>query len=140
MLPLLGRGTTLKVYELYKDIIRGCKFAQFAGRLESEAFPTDTSEHAQRPYDPNLFLADKKMSISLKLVTVGDGGVGKSCMFISYCKGHFPTAYVPTVFDNYCHDAVVDDKHVSLALWDTAGQVGLDRSFLNVHAVYCFWK
>lgn len=66
---------------------------------------------------------------SKKLVVVGDGGCGKTCLLIAYSQGVFPEKYVPTVFENYITHKVHPNsgKTVELALWDTAGQEEYDR-------------
>jgi len=61
-------------------------------------------------------------TVDRKLVVVGDGACGKTCLLIVKANGTFPTEYVPTVFENHVAYVDLPDTKVELALWDTAGQ------------------
>jgi len=65
--------------------------------------------------------------VSVKLVVVGDGAVGKTTLLMRYREDKFPQRYIPTVFENYYKQVVYKGVHVNLGLWDTAGQEEYDR-------------
>jgi small GTP-binding protein len=88
---------------------------------------------------------ENKMSVTeaIKLVVIGDGAVGKTCLLISYANNQFPEDYIPTVFDNYVVNLTAGDKNIELGLWDTAGQEEYDRlrplSYANANVfLVCF--
>lgn len=59
-----------------------------------------------------LFFRLAMAAIRKKLVIVGDGACGKTCLLIVFSKDQFPEVYVPTVFENYVADIEVDGKQV----------------------------
>ena len=63
---------------------------------------------------------------NIKLVTVGDSTVGKTCLLITYTSNKFPS-YIPSVCDDYTADLTVGGKSVYLELCDTATSEDLER-------------
>ena len=61
----------------------------------------------------------QKRPIYLKMVNVGFDGAGKTSMYSTFVRKKFLVDYIPTVFESYVGDFVIDKKSVSLAFWDT---------------------
>jgi len=65
----------------------------------------------------------QKACPSVKLVFLGDSGVGKSCIISKFSSGVVPTESLPTVGAAYYSKVVsVDQTKLELRIWDTAGQ------------------
>lgn len=80
------------------------------------------------PNYPLLPQVKKHANYNMKVVVVGDGGCGKTCLLVLYAQQEFPEVYVPTVFENYVTNVIApNNKVIELALWDTAGQEEYDR-------------
>ncbi|AAS51668.1 ADL252Wp [Eremothecium gossypii ATCC 10895] len=87
--------------------------------------------------------SSSKHPIERKIVILGDGACGKTSLLNVFTRGYFPKVYEPTVFENYIHDIFVDNQHITLSLWDTAGQEEFDRlrslSYSDTHTIMlCF--
>lgn len=74
-------------------------------------------------------------AIRKKLVIVGDGACGKTCLLIVFSKDQFPEVYVPTVFENYVADIEVDGKQVRVSFWNSQGELAFIHSSTEISAV-----
>jgi len=62
------------------------------------------------------------MSSIYRVVLVGEGGVGKSCLTIQFISEKFVEEYDPTMEDSYRKQVTVDSEECILDIFDTAGQ------------------
>jgi len=62
------------------------------------------------------------MSAVYRVVLVGIGGVGKSCLTIQFIADRFVEDYDPTLEDSYRKQVTVDSEECLLDIFDTAGQ------------------
>ncbi|GMR30180.1 hypothetical protein PMAYCL1PPCAC_00375, partial [Pristionchus mayeri] len=64
----------------------------------------------------------RRQAYRKKMTIVGDGSVGKTCLFTVCAHDRFPEEYIPTVFEGWVQEIEVDGKLVELAFWDTTGE------------------
>jgi GTPase SAR1 family protein len=55
----------------------------------------------------------------IKMVVIGDGGVGKSSLINCYINDQFPEVHVPKVLDCYRTEVQIDNKALTLHIWDS---------------------
>ncbi|KAK5575985.1 hypothetical protein ACTFIZ_004441 [Dictyostelium cf. discoideum] len=59
----------------------------------------------------------------LKILVIGDSGVGKSCMLLRFADNRFTDSYISTIGVDFCIRTIeLDGKKIKLQIWDTAGQ------------------
>ncbi|XP_066936373.1 ras-like GTP-binding protein Rho1 [Clytia hemisphaerica] len=62
-----------------------------------------------------------------KVVVVGDGSCGKTCLLMSIIERDAPDGYVPTVFETYVKEIDHGKTSYEVSFYDTAGQDVYDR-------------
>ena len=74
-------------------------------------------------------------SIVLKILLLGNGSVGKTSLINRYLKNVYNPVYLTTIgIDQSIKYLVINNKHIKLSIWDTAGQEQfrtIAKSFYN---------
>lgn len=64
-----------------------------------------------------------KYDYLIKLLLIGDSGVGKSCLLLRYSDDSFTSSFITTIgIDFKIKSIMCGDAKVKLQIWDTAGQ------------------
>ncbi|KAL0055152.1 hypothetical protein WJX82_007852 [Trebouxia sp. C0006] len=59
----------------------------------------------------------------IKLLLIGDSGVGKSCLLLRFSEDSFTSSFITTIgIDFKIKKIMLDNKWIKLQIWDTAGQ------------------
>jgi len=62
-------------------------------------------------------------SLNLKVLTIGESGVGKTCLLLRLADNVFNSNHITTIGSDLKHKTFyINDKESSLQIWDTAGQ------------------
>jgi len=66
-------------------------------------------------------------TLFLKIIVVGDSGVGKTCLLNRFCYDKFESNTAPTVGCDFCTKVITDfkGKTLRMQLWDVAGHLNL---------------
>ncbi|MHA1299999.1 MAG: Rab family GTPase [Candidatus Helarchaeota archaeon] len=68
-------------------------------------------------------IKEKKPDFRVKIVVIGDAGVGKTTMLLRYVDDAFQESYLPTIGVNISNkDVEVNNKKIRLNIYDIAGQ------------------
>jgi Ras-related protein Rab-8A len=59
----------------------------------------------------------------IKLLLIGDSGVGKSCLLLRFCDDSFTPSFITTIgIDFKIRTVELEGKRIKMQIWDTAGQ------------------
>jgi Ras-related protein Rab-8A len=72
---------------------------------------------------PNPSTGAKNYESLIKLLLIGDSGVGKSCLLLRFAENSFTPSFITTIGIDFKTKRVdIGGKTVKLQIWDTAGQ------------------
>merc|ERR1712157_217327 len=61
--------------------------------------------------------------MQIKLLMIGDSGVGKTCILLQYANNTWAPTFITTIgIDFKIKNIEIDTKRIKLQIWDTAGQ------------------
>ncbi|EPT25054.1 GTPase RAB7 [Toxoplasma gondii ME49] len=115
----LGGSAAEKLQRLRENVL-GLRFSAtpFEGLLFGFGLRIGLSSLA-----PHGFCMPPKKKALLKVIILGDSGVGKTSLMNQYVNKKFSNQYKATIgADFLTKDVVIDDKEVTVQIWDTAGQ------------------
>lgn len=70
-----------------------------------------------------IAVMSSKKKVLLKVIILGDSGVGKTSLMNQYVTRKFSASYKATIgADFLTKEIVIDDRIVTMQIWDTAGQ------------------
>ena len=77
--------------------------------------------------------ATDRNELTLKILTVGESGVGKTCLLMRYTDNKFIKNHLTTIGIDYKAKSInINNRQVRLKIWDTAGQ----ERFRNITQQY----
>ncbi|GAB2222694.1 hypothetical protein Droror1_Dr00016817 [Drosera rotundifolia] len=90
----------------------------------SASLPDRTSSGLQGGLNPDSAGAADVKNLKVKLVLLGDSGVGKSCIVLRFVRGQFDPTSKVTVGASFLSQTIAlqDSTTVKFEIWDTAGQ------------------
>jgi len=61
--------------------------------------------------------------IAMKLLILGDSGVGKTCLLLRFADDSYSDSFISTIGIDFKHRTIeLDGRKIKLQIWDTAGQ------------------
>ena len=85
--------------------------------------------------DLDYSLEEEPFDEKLRIMLIGDSGVGKTSILKKFCKNKFNKSYISSIgVDFEIKYIKIGEKTINLQIWDTAGQErfrGISRQYYN---------